>query len=59
MITKRRKVVGVTQKELALYTGISPVTLSHIEQGYGNPTFDTLNEILHYLNLSIKIEPKQ
>lgn len=55
-IRDRRKIMSISQKKLADYTGLSVVTLSQIERGKANPSFDTLNEILHYLNLKIQIE---
>ena len=58
-IRGRRKIMSISQKQLADYTGLSVVTLSQIEGGKANPSFDTLNEILHYLNLEIKLELRQ
>ena len=58
-IRGRRKIMSISQRELADYTGLSVVTLSQIEGGKANPSFDTLNEILHYLNLEIKLELRQ
>ncbi len=58
-IKDRRKTLAISQRELANYTGLSVVTLSQIEGGKANPSFDTLNEILHYLDLEIKLELRQ
>ena len=54
-IKERRKVMSMSQNQLANYTGLSVVTLSQIESGKANPSFDTLNEIFHFLNLEILI----
>lgn len=54
-IKERRQVMSIPQKQLADYTGLSVVTLSQIENGKANPSLETLNEILHYLNLEILI----
>ena len=54
-ISDRRKSMGISQKQLAVYTGLSVVTLSHIESGKANPSLETLNEIFHYLNLEFKL----
>lgn len=54
-IKERRKVMSMPQSKLANYTGLSVVTLSQIESGKANPSFDTLNEIFHFLNLEILI----
>ncbi len=57
-IKERRKVLNLPQIQLANYAGLSVVTLSQIESGKANPSFDTLNEIFHFLNLEIKIAVK-
>ncbi len=59
IIKERRRTQAISQRVLADYTGLSVVTLSQIEGGKANPSFDTLNEILHYLNLEIKLELRQ
>ena len=58
-IKERRKIMSLPQSQLANYTGLSVVTLSHIESGKANPTLDTLNEIFHFLNLEILIVVKK
>lgn len=57
-IKTRRKTMSILQKELADYTGLSVVTLSQIESGKANPSFETLNEIFHFLNLEFLLEVK-
>ena len=57
-IKERRKIMSMPQSQLANYTGLSVVTLSQIESGKANPSFDTLNEIFHFLNLEIIIVVK-
>ena len=57
-IKERRKIMSMPQSQLANYTGLSVVTLSQIESGKANPSFDTLNEIFHFLNLEILIVVK-
>lgn len=52
-IRERRKVMALSQSQLADYSGLSVVTLSQIESAKANPSFDTLNEIFHFLNLEI------
>lgn len=58
-IKERRKVMSLPQNQLAEYAGLSVVTLSQIESGKANPSFETLNEIFHYLNLEILIVVKK
>ena len=57
-IKDRRKTMSMPQIQLAEYTGLSVVTLSQIERGKANPSFETLNEIFHFLNLELSIEVK-
>ncbi|MFH1320380.1 MAG: helix-turn-helix transcriptional regulator [Bacteroidota bacterium] len=58
-IKERRKVMSMPQNQLADYTGLSVVTLSQIESGKANPSFETLNEIFHFLNLEILVVVKK
>ena len=58
-IKERRQRMAIEQRQLAEYTGLSVVTISQIENGKSNPSFDTLNEIFHYLNLEILIVVKK
>jgi transcriptional regulator with XRE-family HTH domain len=57
-IKDRRMIMSIPQHQLANYTGLSVVTLSQIENGKANPSFDTLQEIFHFLNLEISLEAK-
>jgi transcriptional regulator with XRE-family HTH domain len=58
-IKHRRKVLGLTIIELAELTGMSKTTISQIESGNSNPTFEVLQNIFEYLNLEIKVEVKK
>ena len=59
LIKHRRIVLGLTIRELAELTGMSKTTITQIELGIGNPTFEVLRSILEYLNLEIKVEVKK
>ncbi len=59
LIKHRRKVLRLTTRELADLTGMSKTTISQIESGVGNPTFEVLQNIFEYLNLEIKVEIKK
>lgn len=59
LIKQRRKVLGLTIRDLAELTGMSKTTISQIELGKSNPTFEVLHSILEYLNLEIKVEVKK
>ncbi len=58
-IKERRNTMSMSQSQLSNYTGLSVVTLSQIERGKANPSFDTLNEIFHFLNLEILVVVKK
>jgi transcriptional regulator with XRE-family HTH domain len=59
LINHRRKVLGLTIRELADLAGMSKTTISQIERGVSNPTFQVLQNIFEYLNLEIKVEVKK
>ncbi len=59
LIKHRRNVLGLTIRALADLTGLSKTTISQIERGIRNPTFEVLQNIFEYLNLEIKVEVKK
>lgn len=59
IIKRRRKVLGLTIRELANLTGTSKTTISQTERGSTNPTFEMLQNIFEYLNLEMKVEVKK
>ncbi len=50
-IAKYRKIKKLSQKQLATSAGISPQTLSCIEIGINNPSFNVLIKIAHTLEI--------
>jgi y4mF family transcriptional regulator len=54
-IRKRRKFLGIMQKDLSEITGISLRSLIDIETGKGNPSINQLNKILDALGLTLKL----
>ena len=59
LIKHRRMVLGLTIRDLADLAGMSKTTISQIESGVSNPTFQVLQNIFEYLNLEIKVEIKK
>ncbi len=59
LIKHRRKVLGLTIRELADLTGMSKTTISQIETGVSNPTIEVLYNIFEYLNLEMRVEIKK
>ena len=58
-IKHRREILGITIRDLADLAGMSKTTISQIERGTSNPTFEVLQNIFEYLNLEIKVEVKK
>ena len=52
-----RKSVKMTQKEFAMYVGISPRILAEFETGKGNPTYSTLCRFFRPFNLELSLKP--
>jgi len=59
LIKHRRKVLGLTIRDLAGLIDMSKTTISQIERGARNPTFKVLQNIFEYLNLEMKVEVKK
>ncbi len=52
-VSKQRKRVGLTQKELALKLGITSDSVAHIEQGINAPKFSRIEDLAMHLNCSV------
>jgi transcriptional regulator with XRE-family HTH domain len=59
LLKHRRMVLRLTISDLAALTGMSKTTISQIERGFSNPTFEVLQNIIEYLNLEMKVEVKK
>lgn len=59
IIKERRMLLGLTQQDLADYTGLSLRIIKSIEADKGNPTVNTLNKIADVLGLEIIIKVKE
>ena len=58
-IKHRRETLGLTIRDLSDLTGLSKTTITQVEKGSTNPTFEVLQKIFEYLNLEIKIEVRK
>ena len=58
-IKERRKVLRISQPDLAEMAGISINTLYKIERGQANPTIGILNKVADILGMEIKLEVKK
>ena len=57
-IKERRKMLNITQRELAGLARVSINTLTKIERGEANPSYDVLHRILITLGLEIEVKIK-
>lgn len=55
-ITKRRKLLGLTQEQLASYSELSRKSLYGIESGTANPTIQQIEKVFKVLGLEIGIK---
>ena len=51
-----RKAAGLTQKELAMRTGIAQADISRLENGNANPSLRTLQRLAEGLGMKLKVE---
>lgn len=58
LIKERRNMLGLTQQDLADYTGLSLRIIKSIESGKGNPSIGTLGKIAEVLGLEIEMRVK-
>lgn len=57
-IKARRKLLKITQSQLADLSGVGINTLTKIERGEGNPTLDKVNAVLDTLGLVLTARVK-
>ena len=58
IIKERRNLLGLTQQDLADYTGLSLRIIKSIESGKGNPSVGNLRKIADILGLEISLTVK-
>lgn len=58
IIKERRKMLSITQRELSDLARVGINTLTKIERGEANPTYDVLHRLLTVLGLEIEIKVK-
>ena len=52
-LKRRRKILGISQTDLAEMSGVSLATIKNIERGKGNPSFATMEKIVEILGMKI------
>lgn len=58
-IKERRRLLKVTQRQLADLSGVGINTLTKIERNEANPTLDILQKILDTLGLELSVSVKK
>ena len=59
VIEARRKVLGISQQDLAEMSGISLPTVKDIERGLANPSLSTISKLLDVLGMEIVYRVRQ
>ena len=59
MIKARRKVLGISQQDLAEMSGVSLPTVKDIERGLANPSLSTISKLLDVLGMEIVYRVRQ
>ena len=59
IIKERRALLGLTQQDLADYSGVSLRIIKSIETGKGNPSVRTLTKIADILGLELLLKVKE
>jgi y4mF family transcriptional regulator len=58
-LRERRQLLDMTQPELAALTDVSTRTIQQVENGKGNPSFETLIRLADSLGLQIELSLKE
>ena len=59
VIKKRRKMLVISQQDLAEMAGIGLATIKDIERGKGNPSMATVSKIMEVLGMEIEFKVRQ
>jgi transcriptional regulator with XRE-family HTH domain len=59
VIKERRTLLGISQQDLADFSGVGISTVKDLERGVGNPSIKTLKKILDVVGLEIVLQVKQ
>lgn len=59
VIKERRTLLGISQQDLADFSGVGISTVKDLERGVGNPSMKTLQKILDVVGLEVVLQVKQ
>jgi transcriptional regulator with XRE-family HTH domain len=58
-IKERRALLGISQQDLADYSGVGISTVKDLERGVGNPSMETLRKVLDVVGMEMVLQVKQ
>lgn len=58
IVANRRDTLKITQEKLSAVSSVSLRTIREVEQGSGNPSFETLNKLFAVLGLEMMVRIK-
>ena len=58
-VKERRALLGISQQDLADYSGVGISTVKDLERGVGNPSLHTLRKILDVVGMEVVLQVKQ
>ena len=59
IIKERRTLLGISQQDLADFSGVGISTVKDLERGVGNPSMKTLKKLLDVVGLEMVLQVKQ
>ena len=59
VMKSRRKILGISQADLAEMSGVSLPTVKDLERGLGNPSLSTVSRILEVLGMEVKFQMRE
>ena len=59
IIKERRALLGISQQDLADYSGVGISTVKDLERGVGNPSLQTLQKMLDVVGMEVVLQVKQ
>ena len=58
-LKERRALLGISQQDLADYSGVGISTVKDIERGVSNPSMETLRKVLDVVGMEMVLQVKQ
>ena len=58
-IKERRALLGISQQDLADYSGVGISTVKDLERGVGNPSMETLRKVLDVVGMEMVLQKRK